>query len=91
MARLALVRKRREEADQRKADEVEEADASAKETKDKAAKVLASAGPPKLNPLEVTQICLWVCVQGSAALRMESRKRERDDVLFLSIATCCRV
>lgn len=52
MARLALVRKRREEAEKLKAEEAEEG-AAAKAKIEKAAKAQAAAGPQKLNPLEV--------------------------------------
>lgn len=53
MARLALVRKRREDAEKQKAEEGEGQGEAAKERMEKAAKEKASSGPQKLNPLEV--------------------------------------
>lgn len=54
MARLALVRKRREEAEARKAEEAAAEGASGKAKMEKEAKAKAgSGGPQKLNPLEV--------------------------------------
>lgn len=52
MARLALVRKRREDAEKQKAEEGEGQGEAAKERMEKA-KANASSGPQKLNPLEV--------------------------------------
>ena len=53
MARLALVRKRREDAEKRKAEEGEGQGEAAKERMEKASKAKAASGPQKLNPLEV--------------------------------------
>lgn len=54
MARLAEVRKRREEAERRKAEEqAEQARLASKEKAESEAKSKSSSGPQKLNPLEV--------------------------------------
>lgn len=53
MARLAMVRKRREEAESRKAEELASGGLSAKERVESAVQNQAAAGPQKLNPLEV--------------------------------------
>lgn len=53
MARLALVRKRREEAEKLKAEEGDGLSEKDREKKEKASKASVSTGPAKLNPLEV--------------------------------------
>lgn len=54
MARLALVRKRREDAERQKEEEEGEGRGeAAKERMEKATKAKGASGPQKLNPLEV--------------------------------------
>lgn len=81
MARLALVRKRREEAQAKKAEEEAGGEgASGKEKMEKEAKAKAGGGgPQKLNPLEVS--CA-VCPSGKpASPHSPDRAREWMDAL----------
>ncbi|CAM9482872.1 unnamed protein product [Ectocarpus sp. 4 AP-2014] len=73
MARLALVRKRREEAEARKAEEAAAEGASGKAKMEKEAKAKAgSGGPQKLNPLEVKKM---------NPTRLKELLKERDESL----------
>lgn len=71
MARLALVRKRREDAEKQKAEEGEGQGEAAKERMEKA-KANASSGPQKLNPLEVKKM---------NPTRLKELLKERDQSL----------
>ncbi|CAN0300875.1 unnamed protein product [Ectocarpus sp. 12 AP-2014] len=73
MARLALVRKRREEAEARKAEEAAAEGASGKAKMEKEARAKAgSGGPQKLNPLEVKKM---------NPTRLKELLKERDESL----------